>query len=372
MWNLKDIKYMQQVLDIAKKGYAKTWPNPMVGAVLVKNNKVLSLGWHKAYGKIHAESQAINKAGSLAKGATLYINLEPCSHYGQTPPCAPKIVKAGIKRVVVAMQDPNPKVSGRGFKILRQAGIKVEVGILGSAARELNKVFIKNITKSLPWVVCKSALSLDGKIACTNGVSKWISSLKARKYAHTLRALADAIIIGSNTLYQDDPELTIRWVNRISKPYPLRIVLEGSKPLPKSFKMLKTVTNEKPLIIATPKKTYHFLAKHKGVEIWSLPDKKGSVDIDLLLHKLSEMKKSLVLVEGGAQVQASFLGTNGSKLWADEIQFILAPKLLGGNKALGPIGGKGVKTPDQAIKLKNITWQPLGQDMLVKATPYCC
>jgi diaminohydroxyphosphoribosylaminopyrimidine deaminase/5-amino-6-(5-phosphoribosylamino)uracil reductase len=342
----------------------------MVGAVVVKQGKVIGTGWHRRAGGAHAEVLALRQAGAAARGATLYLNLEPCSHQGRTPPCAPQVVLAGITRVVAAMQDPNPKVSGRGFAVLKRAGVQVEVGLLRAEARALNEVFIKRITTGLPFVLAKAALTLDGKIACANGESRWITGLPARRYAHQLRALADAVIVGAGTLRQDDPALTVRLAKSLRAGRPWRIVLEGRRPVANQARFFRQTGLGVKTVLATPR-AGRGRTLPKGVELWHLPGPSGRVDVGALLRKLGEAQCSLVLVEGGAEVHAAFLGLGSQPgiNWVDRLHFIYAPKLFGGSRAPGAIGGAGVSHPDQALRLENIGWETLGPDILLKATP---
>jgi len=370
MFTQKDRYYMEMALALAEKGLGRTWPNPMVGAVIVKNGKIIGKGWHHYYGGPHAEINALRQAGAKAAGATLYLNLEPCSHFGQTPPCAQALIQAGIRRVLCAMKDPNPKVSGKGFAWLRKSGVRVEVGLLAKAAKKLNRVFIKRITTGLPFVVNKVALSLDGKIACANGASRWISSLPARQYAHRLRALSDAIIVGMGTVLADDPELNVRLAPLSTRKQPLRVLVEGRRKTPVTLKLFETCKKQN-VIIATARSASASRRYPEGVQQWTLPGKNGLVDLAALLKRLGKAGVSFVLVEGGAEIHADFLGLGDtqSKILSDEIHFILAPKIIGGQDALGPIGGRGVDHPDQAVTLEDISWRALGPDLLVKARP---
>ena len=363
---------MARALDLARKGYGRTWPNPMVGAVVVqKGVKVVGAGRHYRPGGPHAEIHALKQAGHRAHGAALYVNLEPCAHQGRTPPCVQAIVQAGIKRVVAAMKDPNPEVSGRGFRRLRRAGIKVEVGLLAGEAGRLNEVFIKRITTGCPFVVCKAALSLDGKIACASGASRWISGGDARKHAHHLRALADAIIVGGRTAIKDNPELSIRLAPSVAHRRPTRIILEGRVKIPADLKMFTTAETQRVVIASGARRP---LVRKPGdqAEIWHLPGRHGRVDLEELLRRLGQAGANFVLVEGGSEVHAAFLGLDipGRRILADRIEFILAPKLIGGRQAAGVIGGRGAEHPDRAVLLKDVSWRPLGRDMLVTATPY--
>lgn len=365
-----DEKYMRLALDLAGRAWGRTWPNPMVGAVLVRGGEIVGRGWHRRCGGPHAEIHALREAGAGARGATCYVTLEPCSHYGKTPPCAPALIRAGVKRVVAAMQDPNPKVSGRGLKLLRAAGIKVEVGLLGKEARRLNEVFVKRIRSGLPFVICKAAMSLDGKIACGNGESRWISSLPARRFAHRLRAAAEVVIVGGGTVCRDNPALNVRLAKAAAPARPIRLVLEGKRTVAAGSQIVRTAARQ-PVIIATARRGRHPLAGAPGVEVWPLPAAGGRVDVRALLRRLGERGISLILVEGGAETHAAFLGldTGHSPVLADRIHFILAPLLLGGRRAPGPVGGLGADRPDRGIRLRGIRWEPLGPDWLMTAKP---
>lgn len=364
-----DELYMRRVLALARQAEGRTWPNPMVGAVLVRNGRIVGEGWHHRAGEPHAEILALRRAGKKSAGATLYINLEPCAHYGRTPPCSLAVIAGRVKRVVAAIRDPNPKVAGKGFAQLRKAGIRVDVGLLAAEARELNEVFLKKITTGLPFIICKAALSLDGKIATQAGASQWITGLPARRSGHRLRALADAVLIGAGTALADDPKLNVR-LAPLRRPHaPVRIVLEGRRPMRADLKLWQSARRQ-PVVLATSRRTSP-LAGLPGVQVWSLPGQSGRVDIAGLLQRLGRAGANLVLVEGGAEVHASFLGLQqpGDRIWADRIYFYYAPKILGGRAAPGPVGGRGVGHPGQALLLKDVKWERLGQDLLLKATP---
>ncbi|MCD4813375.1 bifunctional diaminohydroxyphosphoribosylaminopyrimidine deaminase/5-amino-6-(5-phosphoribosylamino)uracil reductase RibD [bacterium] len=366
----QDSIYMQQAHQLATRGLGKTWPNPLVGAVVVKNGTVVGKGWHRHYGGPHAEIFALRQAGGQAKDAVLYVNLEPCSHYGKTPPCAEAVIRYGITRVVCSMRDPHKKVSGRGFKILRRAGIRVEIGLMKKAAENLNRVFIKRVTQHRPFVINKIAMSLDGKIACVNGASRWVSGRHSRRYAHQLRALADVIVVGMGTAIKDDPLLTIRDALPKRNKMPLRIILEGRRRVPHDLSMFKEIGNQD-VIIVSAKSNRSLQLRDKRIERWHIPGSDGQVDLDKLLLKLGEMKMSIVMVEGGAQTHAAFLGLKKrrSQILCDEMHVMLAPKIFGGHAAPGPVGGVGVKSPDKAVIMTEMMWEKMGDDILIKAYP---
>lgn len=362
-------QYMSMALSLAEKGLGKTWPNPMVGAVIVKKNKLIGQGWHQRYGADHAEIMALQQAGQRAKGAALYVSLEPCCHTGLTPPCTQAIIKAGIKTVVAAMRDPNPKVSGKGFRQLKRANIEVIQGIKAKEAKALNRVWIKKIRTNYPYVISKAALTLDGKIADDEGNSKWITSTAARKKAHQLRRLCQAIIVGGGTAIKDDPLLTAR-LARSPKKQPVRVVVEGRRTLPLSCRLI-TSSGQSPVIIATAKKKEkHPLRQCPGVTIWSLPSTHGRIDIVSLLQQLAQQNIMLVMLEGGSELQASFLGTTKDQQsnLVDEVFWLFAPKIIGGKKALSVVGGNHGRSINQVIDINQASIKPVGRDWLLQGT----
>lgn len=352
-------KYMRLALNLAKKGTPA--PNPYVGAVIVKNRRIIGKGYHKRAGTAHAEIQALKsvKNPGDAKGATIYVNIEPCNHYGKTPPCVEGIIKSGIKKVVFAMKDPNPNVKGNGEKELIKHRIKIEKGILENKAKKLNEVFIKYVTTKIPFVVLKTAMSMDGKIATKNWDSKWITGKKAREYAHCLRSKYDAILVGINTVLKDNPRLTARIKN---KKNPLRIVLDSRLRIPLTAHVLK----DKNILIATSKQHNKIKKKKlekKGISIFVLGEKK--INIKKLLKKLGKINVSSILVEGGSKVQGSFI----DQRLVDKVIFFYAPKIIGGKNAKPAIGGKGASNMKKAIELKDVEMKRIGQDFIVEAYP---
>jgi diaminohydroxyphosphoribosylaminopyrimidine deaminase/5-amino-6-(5-phosphoribosylamino)uracil reductase len=355
--------YMRKCFELARKGFGKTNPNPMVGALIVKNNKIISQGWHKKAGSPHAEVIAIRKAKEKVEDSTLYVNLEPCSSYGRTPPCVDEIIKAKIKKVVIACPDLNPLHNGRGIKKLKLKGINVKVGILEKEAKNLNKIFFKYIKKKIPWVTIKIAQSIDGKIATAKGDSKWITSKKARNYARTnLRSKVDAIIVGINTVIKDNPSLTARKNNKLYKKQPIRIILDSNLKIPLNRKIFKK-TNISPVIIATTKNIplikKQKLAK-KGIEILICKEKRNMVDLVDLMKKLALREISHVLVEGGGEVISSFL----KEKLADEIFLFISPMILGGD--ISSVRGEGFLKIENAPRLKNIEFKKIGNEFLIK------
>jgi diaminohydroxyphosphoribosylaminopyrimidine deaminase/5-amino-6-(5-phosphoribosylamino)uracil reductase len=355
----KDKKYMRMALNLAAKGIRFVSPNPMVGAVIVRANKIIASAYHKKFGGVHAETAAIKKAGRKCKGATLYINLEPCVHQGKTPPCVNKVINSGIKKVVISTADPNPLVNGKGIKTLRQKGLEVKIGIMKKEAQKLNEAFIKHITTGCPSITLKGAVSLDGKIASVSGASKWITGKQSRRKVHQMRAEADAILTGINTILKDDPLLTCRIPHEKIKT-PVRIVLDSKGKIPLTSKIINTAHKIKTIVAATEAISKNKIKKlkEKHIDIIISKKKAGRIFLPPLMLKLGEMGISNILVEGGAEVFWSFLKY---KL-ADKIIIFRAPVLLGGKRAPSLIGGKGFAQISEAVKLKDIKRYTLGRD----------
>lgn len=360
MWTEDDVRFMREAHELARSAEGRTTPDPMVGAVLVKKGSVLATGFHGEVATPHAEAWAIQKAGEAAHGATLYVNLEPCGHYGNNPPCTDAIINAGIRRVVVSMKDPNPLVNGKGFAKLRRYGIKVETGLLEDEARKLNEVFVKYVTTGRPFVAMKTAVTLDGKIATRTGASRWVASETSLRLAHQLRNIYDSILVGVGTVLIDDPKLNVRRIKRIKDP--VRIVLDSFARTPLSADIFKTKGGK--IIIAVgpkaPRQRVEALVK-RGAEVIRLPAPGGRIDIRSLLRELGEMKISSLLVEGGGEVNASFLEARV----VDKAYFVIAPKIFGGRDAKTCVEGEGVKEPSQAIWLKRVHLERLEEDILV-------
>lgn len=344
---------MARVLELAKKGIGKTSPNPMVGAVLVKNGKIISDAYHQKAGFAHAEIKALQPiASQQIKKATLYVNLEPCCHYGKTPPCCEFLVKSGLKRVVVAMKDPNPLVNGRGIAFLRKAGIRVDTGLLKSEAEKLNEAFIRFITSEYPFVILKIAATMDGKIASISGDSRWITNEKSRKEVHKLRSRVDAIITSSKTVMIDDPHLGVR---RLFGKDPLRIIIDShliTRPTSKVYRDINVlvVTGK----LATPQKIKNF--KKAGIEIYQF--KSDHISLKSLLYKLHSRHISSVMVEAGTGLASAFL----KQKLVDKLYYFIAPKILG--DGLPSVNDLNIKTIRAALKLKNIEIKNFGDDIM--------
>jgi diaminohydroxyphosphoribosylaminopyrimidine deaminase/5-amino-6-(5-phosphoribosylamino)uracil reductase len=332
--NKLDIHYMKRALRLAKKGEGKVSPNPLVGAVIVKNNHIIGEGYHQKYGEAHAEINAINSAGQSVKGATLYCNLEPCCHtHKQTPPCVDRIIKEGIKRVVVAGIDPNPKVKGKGFALMKQAGIDITKDILAQENQELNKFYIKYIIRQLPYITLKIAQTIDGYISDQKNQQLWLTGERATRLVHRWRSAYDSVLIGANTLRVDNPLLTVRYGKR---RHPVRIVLTGSADIDHELKIFYQKKSHKTWIITTTKNHPGLLkiSEDKGCELIELPaDSDQRIPLLSVLKYLAKQKITSVLVEGGQQIFSQFIH---SGLW-DELKIFIAPKILGtGIKAFTP------------------------------------
>jgi diaminohydroxyphosphoribosylaminopyrimidine deaminase/5-amino-6-(5-phosphoribosylamino)uracil reductase len=360
-----DKKFMREALDLARSQMGKTGPDPMVGALVVRGNRIVGRGYHAEQSSPHAEAFAIKKAGLRARGATLYLNLEPCCHYGYNPPCTHAIIKAGIKRVDAAMKDPNPLVNGRGFAELREAGIEVKVGVLGEEARALNESFVKYITTETPFVILKSAMSLDGKIATVAKESKYITGVAARRHVHMLRVYVDAVMVGVKTVKLDDPALTARDVGdeRIAKRNPKKIILDTKAEIPLTSKVLRTEP-EKTIIVVGEKAPRARIARivRSGAVILKAKTKGGRIDLKKLMVELGEDKITSVMIESGGTLAASALAEG----IVDKVLFFIAPKIIGGKAAPTPVAGAGFKRLSQAINLKSARVRMLGEDVLIE------
>lgn len=358
------MNFMLAALQEAKKGKGRVSPNPMVGAVLVKNNKIISHTYHHQAGEPHAEVLAIKKAGKKVIGSILYTNLEPCCHYGKTPPCVKAIIKAGIKTVHIAMLDPNPKVAGKGKKELEKAGIKVVVGEEKQEALLLNEIFVKYITSHKPFVAAKWAMSLDGKTATRAGESKWISGVESRLLAHKLRRQYDAILVGVNTVLKDDPRLTAR-LHDVHPRQTVRIVVDSAGKTPVSAKIFKA--RGKVIIAATKKLSKNKKQKYqeRGAEVITTKSNNDKVNLKELMKELGKREITSVLIEGGGEITASFLEQN----LLDKIYAFIGNKLIGGRDAKTPLGGKGIASMTKARTLHIQEIKQLGSDLLEVAYP---
>lgn len=360
---MQDEFFMSRALVLAAKGRGWVSPNPMVGAVLVKDREIIAEGHHKRFGGPHAEVEALKQFDSCPENSTLYVNLEPCCHHGKTPPCTKRILEAGVKRVVVGVLDPNPLVRGRGVEELRSNGLEVTVGVLEERCRELNRVFFHWMENSLPWVTLKWAQSLDGRIATRHGDSRWISSKPSRRLAHALRSEHDAVLVGASTVRTDDPSLTVRHVRGRN---PLKVILASDLNIPLEAKVLGRASGQKECWVACsePLDPRRATALEKrGARLLVCPrGPQGGVDLVHLLRELAREGVSSVLVEGGAFTITSFLKAG----LAQRIVCFVAPMLLG--EGVGVVGDLGLEKVSQAVLLPGWKLKRLGPDLLVDVT----
>ncbi len=360
---MTEAEYMRRAILLAKRGLGTASPNPMVGALVVKGGRVVGEGYHHKAGEPHAEVLALEKAGSRAIGATLILNLEPCCHTGRTPPCVNSIVKAGIRKVVVAMTDPNPLVNGKGIATLKKAGIDVKVGLLEREARTLNEAFVTYVEKKRPFIVVKAAASLDGKIATRTGESKWITSEESRQYTNQLRSVMDAVMVGINTVILDNPLL----LPRVAKPkrYPLRIVLDSKLRIPLSCELVKTASTYRTVIFTLPesRQDKESRLKSMGIEVVRVPaGADGRVGLPGVCDELWKREITSVLVEGGGELNSSFVQEG----LLDKIVIFYAPKLIGGKNASNLMSGKGVDFLKDACRIDITSVRRFKEDICVE------
>ncbi len=352
--------FMESAMKLALKAKGRTSPNPMVGALVVRNGKVVGRGYHQECGLAHAEVIALDEAGKLSRGATLYVTLEPCKHFGRTPPCVDRIIKAKVKEVVVGMVDPNPLNNGKGILLLRQHKIKVVTGVLEAKLKKVNEAFIKYISKRMPFVTVKVAQSLDGKIATWRGDSKWISSDKSRSFAHRFRQDYDAIMVGVNTVLRDDPKLDA-W---FSDKQPIKIVVDSQLSTPKDAHLFSG--GNKAIIVTLSSRpgqeTQNRALLSEKAKILEVKEKAGQVNLKSMMKKLARMGITNILVEGGGMLNGSLFDEG----LVDKILFFISPKIIGGKEAISAVMGKGVERVEKSVRLKDIRWRHLGDDFLVE------
>ena len=355
-----DEKYMRLAMQLAGNAIGRTSPNPLVGAVIVKDNRVVGCGWHRKAGTPHAEVHALNQAGELAQGADVYVTLEPCAHYGKTPPCAKALVEAKVKNVYGGLLDVNPKVAGKGFKILEDAGIHVEYGFLQDELRKQNEVFFKWIEHEKPFIVLKAAMTLDGKIATATGQSKWITNETSRAYGYKLRDIYDGIMVGINTVIEDNPMLTARVDGGKN---PIRIVVDSSLKIDINANVVQD-KSAKTIIATTDKANKDKILKLQAQDVDVIvvdKDENDKVDIEKLLDILGQQNICSILVEGGATLSGSFV----AKKLVDKVDFFIAPKIVGGKEAKTPVAGTGILNLQEALALKDIQIEKLEEDILI-------
>ena len=359
------IAFMQRALDLARQAKGRTSPNPLVGAVIVKDGKVIGEGYHKKAGTAHAEVHALNAAGENAKGATLYTNLEPCCHWGRTPPCTEALIRAGIAHVYVAEVDPNPSVAGKGVQQLQNAGINVHVGVCEQEASDLNEVHRKYIQTGKPFVILKTAMSLDGKIATASGESQWITSEASRQRGHEVRDVVDVILVGRGTVERDNPSLTTRLKNRKGQDA-IRIVLDSHGKICTDARIFNAQSEAGVIVAVTaeaPPENVDALEK-AGAEVITVPASHGNqVCFKSLMKILGKREVTSVLIEGGGEINASAIAAGV----VDKVMCFVAPKLIGGQDAPGPIGGVGIRSLADAVNLQRINVTPIPEhDLLIE------
>ena len=379
MYSAQDIEYMQRAMELAENGRGFVNPNPLVGAVIVKDGRVIGEGWHRKYGCLHAEREALAACTEDPAGSTMYVTLEPCCHHGKQPPCTEAVIAAGISRVVAGLPDPNPLVAGKGIAMLREHGIEVECGLLEADLRYQNRVFLKYITTGRPWVTMKWAMTLDGRIAASTGDSRWVSSEESRRYAHQLRAWNMAIMAGIGTVRVDDPLLNCRIDGMRS---PVRVIADSYASVSLSSQVVRTAHQYRTVVAysGTPDPSRLAALADAGVEILQVDSGQAGdctqqraadvrkVDMDVLLSCLGKMGMDSVLVEGGAELDWSIVEAG----LVDEVYCFIAPKVIGGGTAKGPVGGAGFPKMADAFPLEIESVTRSGPDILVHAFPSDC
>jgi len=365
----EDIRYMRRAMELAERGRGWTNPNPVVGAVLVKEGNIIGEGFHERYGELHAERNALadcRKRGENPKDATIYVTLEPCCHYGKTPPCTEAIIEAGIKRVVVGAKDSNPLVGGKGIALLREHGIEVEEGVLEAECRKQNRVFFHYIENRAPYVVMKYAMTLDGKIATASGKSQWITGEKAREHVHNLRHELMGIMVGVGTVLADNPSLNCRLPGNLTeKKNPIRIICDSALRTPLESRVIQTAGEQKTILACLAQETEKKKPyEEAGCEIIELPEKDGHIDLQVLMKELGERGIDSILLEGGGTLNDSVLQSG----IVHEVHAYIAPKLFGGAFAKTPVMGQGVDTPAEAFLLEDIQLEQIGEDILLIGT----
>ncbi|MDP8255381.1 MAG: bifunctional diaminohydroxyphosphoribosylaminopyrimidine deaminase/5-amino-6-(5-phosphoribosylamino)uracil reductase RibD [Candidatus Alcyoniella australis] len=354
-----DCRWMRRALSLARRGEGTVSPNPLVGALVVRDGKIVAQGYHRRAGEPHAERMALERAGELARGATVVVNLEPCCHQGRTPPCTELIIQSGIRRVVAGMRDPNPLVGGCGFDALEAAGIEVARNVLEAQCLELNEAFSKHVVSGMPFGVLKAATSLDGKIATRTGSSRWISNERARRMAHGLRRRCDAVLVGIGTLLADDPELTCRLRGAVS---PLRVVVDSRLRIPLDAKLLDPKLPSHTLVACLDAADEDKAARlgERGARVLRCPDDgRGRVDLRYLFRALGSDGICSVLVEGGSTIHYSCLESG----LIDRVHFVIAPLIIGGQGAPTAVGGQGVAELSQAFRLRDVKQRRLGDNL---------
>jgi diaminohydroxyphosphoribosylaminopyrimidine deaminase/5-amino-6-(5-phosphoribosylamino)uracil reductase len=363
---VKDQFYMQMALDLAARGTGYTSPNPLVGAVVVRGPKVVGRGYHKRFGDAHAEVNALDEAGEKARGATLYVTLEPCNHAGKTPPCTQKILSAGIRRVVMAMRDPNPGVKGGGSAFLRAAGLEVVEAVAEKAARRQNEFFIKHTQTGTPFVILKCAATMDGRIATRTGDAHWVSGPQSRQFVHGLRHAVDGILVGVGTVKADDPSLTTRLPDGSGRD-PTRIILDTHLSIPLNARVLTQASEAGTILVTGPdaSATARQQAKAAGARVLAVPCRDDQIDMTALMGMLGAEGMASILVEGGSRVCGSALRAG----IVDKLYFFYAPKLLGGDDGVPICRGPGQARMQDSLNVNHITVHRFGEDVMIEGYP---
>lgn len=358
---MKDEEYMRLALELAENGKGWVNPNPMVGAVIVKEDRIIGQGFHRRYGELHAERNALAACVEDPKGATMYVTLEPCCHYGKTPPCTEAILEAGIRRVVVGATDENPLVGGKGITILREHGVLVDVGVLKEECEEQNRIFFHYMRTKTPYVVLKYAMTLDGKIATVTGASKWITGEEARAQVHQMRHELMGIMVGSQTVLKDNPTLNCRMEGKKS---PVRIICDTSLRTPLEATVV-TTAGEQRTIIATgcQDETRQKAYQERGCEVLTIPREGEHLNLRILMEELGKRKIDSILLEGGGTLNWSALSAG----IVNEVRAYIAPKIFGGENAKTPVAGSGVLLPEEAVRIGKTKVRQIGEDILVTA-----
>lgn len=362
MYSQNDLRFMQRAVELAMRGEGWVNPNPLVGAVIVRNGRIIGAGWHERWGSLHAERNALARCSESPSGATLYVTLEPCCHHGKQPPCVDAIIDSGISRVVVGHEDPNPLVAGKGIARMREAGISVTCGVMEQELRHMNRVFIKYITTQRPWIVMKSAMTLDGKIATATGDSRWVTGPSALAEVHRMRHRNMAILAGIGTVAADDPMLNCRFEGREVRQ-PVRIVADSSARISPDSQIVHTAGSYRTIVAHTetaPAPRVELLRK-AGVETWCCRRRDDELDIDDLVRRIGEAGIDSVLLEGGGTLNEAFLRSRN----IDEVCAFIAPKLIGGAEAKTPVEGRGIERMADAVRLENIRTASFDGDIMI-------
>ncbi len=359
--------YMKRALELAKCGAGFVTPNPLVGAVIVKDEQIIGEGFHQRFGENHAEINAIEDAkrrNNDITGATMYVTLEPCSHYGKTPPCAETLISSGISKVIIGLKDPNPLVSGKGIKLLEKSGIEVVTGVLEDDCRNINEVFLKYISSRTPFVTLKYAMTLDGKISSFSGDSRWITNAKSREFVHELRHSSSAIMVGIGTVIMDDPSLNTR-LDIENRRDPIRIVVDTKGRIPLCAKILNMDSDAKTIVATTEliERDKLNALKEKGVTVIICPIIDNQVDLKFLLETLHSENIDSILLEGGSELNFNML----KEKLIDKVITFIAPKIIGGSDAKTPVGGRGIELMRDAIETERMTYKTFDSDICIES-----